>query len=66
VSTDVSEEYIASIFRAEKIICARNQRESRWQTEYSASRKFEFIYNRKQKVRGRVELGSRWLVHRTE
>jgi hypothetical protein len=30
VSTDVSEEYIASIFRVEKIISARNQHGSRW------------------------------------
>jgi hypothetical protein len=30
VLTDVSEEHIASIFRVEKITCARNQRESRW------------------------------------
>jgi hypothetical protein len=30
VSTDVSEEHIASIFRIEKIILARNQRESKW------------------------------------
>jgi hypothetical protein len=29
-STDASEEYIASIFRVEKIISAKNQRESRW------------------------------------
>jgi hypothetical protein len=31
VSTDVSEEHIASIFRVEEITSARNQRESRWQ-----------------------------------
>jgi hypothetical protein len=31
VSTDVSEEHIASIFRVEKLSLARNQRESRWQ-----------------------------------
>jgi hypothetical protein len=31
LSTDVSEEYIASIFRVEKIRSARNQRESSWQ-----------------------------------
>jgi hypothetical protein len=31
VSTDVSEEHIASIFRVEKISWARNQHESRWQ-----------------------------------
>jgi hypothetical protein len=31
VSTDVSEEHIASIFRVEKISSGRNQRESRWQ-----------------------------------
>jgi hypothetical protein len=31
VSTDVSEEHIASIFTVEKISSARNQRESRWQ-----------------------------------
>jgi hypothetical protein len=33
VSTDISEEYIASIFRVEKISLARNQRESKWQAE---------------------------------
>jgi hypothetical protein len=31
VSTDVSEEHIASIFRVEKRSSARNQHESRWQ-----------------------------------
>jgi hypothetical protein len=31
LSTDVSEEHIASIFRVEKISWARNQREIRWQ-----------------------------------
>jgi hypothetical protein len=30
MSTDVSEEHIASIFRIEKISSARNQRASRW------------------------------------
>jgi hypothetical protein len=30
VSTDVSEEHVASIFRVEKIISGRNQHESRW------------------------------------
>jgi hypothetical protein len=30
LSTDVSEEHIASIFRVEKISSAGNQRESRW------------------------------------
>jgi hypothetical protein len=32
-STDVSEEYIASIFRVENISRATNQRESRWHAE---------------------------------
>jgi hypothetical protein len=36
VSTDVSEEHIASIFRVEKISSARNQRESRWQRWFLA------------------------------
>jgi hypothetical protein len=31
VSTDVSEEHVASIFRVEEIISARNQQASRWQ-----------------------------------
>jgi hypothetical protein len=31
VSTDVSEEHIASIFRVEEISSARNQQASRWQ-----------------------------------
>jgi hypothetical protein len=31
VSTDVSEEHIASIFTVEKISLAKNQREGRWQ-----------------------------------
>jgi hypothetical protein len=35
VSTDVSEEHVASIFRVEKISSARNLLESRWQAEYS-------------------------------
>jgi hypothetical protein len=30
VSTDVSEEHIASIFRVEEIFSARNQQASRW------------------------------------
>jgi hypothetical protein len=30
MSTDVSEEHIASIFRVEKISSAKNQHESRW------------------------------------
>jgi hypothetical protein len=33
VSTDVSEENIASIFRMEEIISARNQQASRWKAE---------------------------------
>jgi hypothetical protein len=34
VSTDVSEEHIASIFKVEEISSARNQRASRWQAAY--------------------------------
>jgi hypothetical protein len=48
VSTDVSEEHIASIFRVEKISSARNQRESRWQAAGNPG-----LY-KKQKVSGRV------------
>jgi hypothetical protein len=49
VSTDVSEEHIASIFRVEKISSAGNQRESRWQTKYSSSWKYKKV-----RVSGRV------------
>jgi hypothetical protein len=34
VSTDVSEEHIASIFRVEEISSARNQRTGKWQAEF--------------------------------
>jgi hypothetical protein len=36
VSTDVLKEYIASIFRVEKISWPRNQRESRWEAAVRA------------------------------
>jgi hypothetical protein len=61
VSTDVSEEHIASIFRVEEIGSA-NQRASRWQAECSASRK-SGIYG-EQRVSRRLELGSHWPVLR--
>jgi hypothetical protein len=35
VSTDVSEEHIAYIFRVEEINSARNQQTSRWQAWYT-------------------------------
>jgi hypothetical protein len=34
MSTEVSEEHIASIFRVEEISSARNQQASRWQAEF--------------------------------
>jgi hypothetical protein len=37
VSTDVSEEHIASIFRIEEISSARNQQASRWQADLCSS-----------------------------
>jgi hypothetical protein len=58
VSTDVSEEHVASIFRVEEISSAKTSK----QAEYSAGRKADIYIYRKQKESRRLELRSHWLV----
>jgi hypothetical protein len=64
VSTDVSEEHIASIFRVEEISSARNSKQAGGKQNNLPAENPDLY--RKQKVSRRLELGSHWLIRMTE